>query len=95
MGFVVDNRRQFLHWKGTAGKARLSKSKVKAMMIIVFDIQATVERHWVFVGGAKLWMECLHHDNAHCIVNMFLAKTIYLILLTLHGVTFIRSTSTV
>jgi hypothetical protein len=44
-------KRQSMHWKTPTSprmkKARMSKSKVKAMMIVFFDIRGTIMIEWV------------------------------------------------
>lgn len=49
-----ETKRQSMHWKGPtsprAKKARMSKSKFKAMMIVFFDIHGIVYLHWVPEG---------------------------------------------
>ncbi|GFV00358.1 mariner Mos1 transposase [Trichonephila clavipes] len=49
-----ETKRQSMHWKTPtsprAKKARMSKSKFKAMMIVFFDIHGIVYLHWVPEG---------------------------------------------
>ncbi|GFX37903.1 protein GVQW3 [Trichonephila clavipes] len=49
-----ETKRQSMHWKiptsPRAKKARMSKSKFKAMMIVFFDIHGIVYLHWVPEG---------------------------------------------
>lgn len=49
-----ETKRQSMHWKSSnsprAKKARMSKSKFKAMMIVFFDIHGIVYVHWVPAG---------------------------------------------
>ncbi|GFX58090.1 putative mariner transposase [Trichonephila clavipes] len=51
-----ETKRQSMHWKTPtsprAKKARMSKSKFKAMMIVFFDIHGIVYLHWVPEGQA-------------------------------------------
>jgi hypothetical protein len=47
-------KRQSMHWKTPTSlimkKARMSKSKVKAMMIVFFDIRGVIMIEWVPEG---------------------------------------------
>lgn len=49
-----ETKRQSMHWKSPssprAKKARMSKSKFKAMLIVFFDIHGIVNLHWVPEG---------------------------------------------
>ncbi|GFV24023.1 mariner Mos1 transposase [Trichonephila clavipes] len=49
-----ETKRQSMHWKTPtsprAKKARMSKSKFKAMMVVFFDIHGIVYLHWVPEG---------------------------------------------
>lgn len=49
-----ETKRQSMHWKSPSSprqkKARMSKSKFKAMMIVFFDIRGIVYVHWVPEG---------------------------------------------
>ena len=49
-----ETKRQSMQWKSTLSprpkKARMSRSKFKAMLIVFFDIQATVMTEWVPSG---------------------------------------------
>ena len=50
----VETKRQSMHWKTPASprmkKARMSKSKFKAMLIVFFDINGIVMTEWVPEG---------------------------------------------
>ncbi|GFG37988.1 hypothetical protein Cfor_02871, partial [Coptotermes formosanus] len=49
-----ESKRQSMHWKSPSSprqnKARLSKSKFKALMIVFFDIRGIVHVYWVPEG---------------------------------------------
>jgi Transposase. len=55
--YDVQTKRQSMHWKIPASprmkKARMSKSKFKAMLIIFFDISGIVMTEWVPEGQTE------------------------------------------
>ena len=52
--YDLETKRQAMQWKSTSSprpkKARMSRSKFKAMLIVFFDIQRTVMAEWVPSG---------------------------------------------
>jgi hypothetical protein len=60
--YYPETKGQLMHWKTPISlrmeKARMSKSKVKAIMIVFFDIRGIIMIEWVS-EGQKYYLEVL------------------------------------